>query len=375
MRRKRRAAVRSATAVLLLAGLLSAPDSAVMAQSTGGEGDLVAARVAELLEIVTATDAQSDAAAAALEAVQADTALSVSAREQVMHDFALQLRAEAESAAGRGALEALTAYQSRFLVQFEGRGPAIVPKWRVAGVARGTLTLWDRAAAAAGAQQQLAAGTMDLAGRIAKAERADDTAALAQAFAAAPPEQLRAQRGQLLAMVERNDALAPAAAEAALRLQDAELAAAVLASGDRRTATRLIAGIGEAMPAEKAFPILRDASRDEALASAAILEIGRSAAGTLTAARSFLLESLADPRTGASAAAALAALEGDDMVAEVAAELRASDDETLQSKAVLMLALDGSPRARESLRAFALRRDVSEQLRQDVLTWLREGTE
>ena len=374
MRRKRRAAVRNATAALLLAGLLSAPSSAVMAQSTGGEGDLVSARVAELLEIVAATGAQSDAAIAALEAVQADTALSLSAREQVMHDFALQLRAEAESAAGRGALEALTAYESQFLVQFEGRGPAIVPKWRVAGVARGTLTLWDRAAAAAGAQRQLAAGTMDLAGQMAKAERAQDTAALAQAFAAAPAEQLRAQRGQLMAMVERNEALAPAAAEAALRLQDAELAAAVLASGDRRTATRLIAGIGETMPAEKAFPILRDASQDEALASAAILEIGRSA-GTLPAAQSFLLESLADSETGASAAAALAALEGDEMVAEVAAELQASDDETLQSKAVLMLALDGSPRARESLRAFALRRDVSEQLRQDVLTWLREGAE
>ncbi len=374
MRRQRGAAVRNVTAALLLAGLLCGASTSVMAQSASGEGDLVSSRVAELLEIVAGADAQSDAAVLALEAVQADGGLSIAAREQILHDFALQLRAEAESAAGREALRSLTGYQSQVLVQHEERGPALIPRWRVAGVARGTLALWDRVAAAAGAQRQLAAGTMDLAGALSKAESAQDTAALAQALSAAPPDQLRAQRSQLLAMLESNDAMAPAAAEAALRLGDAELAAAVLASGDRRTAVRLIAGLGESLPAEAAFPILRDASRDEVLASAAILEIGKSA-GELPAAQAFLLETLADPEHGGSAAAALAAVDGDEMVAAVAGTLEASDDEAVQSKAVLMLALDGSPQARESLRAFALRPDVSDQLRQDVLTWLREGAE
>ena len=374
MRRMRSAAVRGATAALLLFGVLWASNTAVVAQFATEDAALVSSRVAELLEILAEADARSDAAVLALNAVKADGGLSLSAREQVLHDFALQLRAQAETAAGRRALESLTGYESQVRVQHEGRGPALIPKWRVAGVARGTLALWDRVAAAAGAQQRLAVGATDLAGEMAKAERTQDVGALAQALGAASPEQLRARRSQLLAMVEKSDALAPAAAAAALKLQDAELAAAVLASGDRRTATRLIAGIGRTMPAEMAFAILRDASLDDDLASAALVQIGR-AAGELPAAQDFLVEALADPELGGSAAAALAAMEGGEMVSVVAEELAESDDETLQSKAVLMLVLNGSPQARESLLRFATRPDVSDQLREEVLTWLREGSE
>lgn len=373
MCRDRLVAVRNLTTALLLFGALWVFSTAASAQLAASD-EAVSNRTAELLEILAESGTQSDAAILALEALEADNRLSLEAREQVLHDLALQLRTQSESAAARRALQWLTGYESQVLVQKEGRGPAIIPKWRVAGVARGTLTLWDRAAAAADVQRQLKAGTTDLAGALAQAESAQDARALTQALRGESSAQLLAHREDLLAMMARSDALAPAVAEAALRLQDAELCQAVFASGDKRTANRLIIGIGETMPAEKAFPILRAASQDTALASAAIVEIGKSAAA-LPAARDFLLETLADPARGGSAAAALAAMADDEMVFAVAAQLQATDDQNLQSKSVLMLVLDGSPPAREGLENFARRPDVSEELRREVSKWLREGSQ
>lgn len=373
MRGKRPKVVRSLATAVVLSGILFGFNSTATAQATAVDSDLVANRVTQLLETV-APDASAEAVIPALEALARDDQLSLSTREWILHDFAMLLREEEESAAGRRALQWLAGYRSQVKVQHEERGPATITKWRVAGVARGTLALWNRAAAAAGLQRQLDAGTMDLPAARSRAESAQNATVLAQTLREASPEQLRAQRDQLLAMVRQDAAMAPAAAEAALRLQDAELSQAVFTSGDRRTAARLIADIGRTLPAERAFPILQTASAEAALASAAIVEIGRSAAD-LPAARGFLLEALADPEHGGSAATALAAMKDDEMVQAVTAELEASDDENLQSKAVLMLVLDGSPLARESLRDFALRPGVSAELREEVLTWLREGTE
>lgn len=373
MRLSRPTAVRFATAAFLLAVLLSSPVAELSAQTPADDQEAVSSRVLALLEVLDRSDAQSDATLSALQDAAVDEGLSLSLREQILHDFALALREQPDSAAGRRALQWLTRHQSQVYVQHEERGPATIPLWRVAGVARGTLTLWDRAAAG-GAARQLRAGTGDLAGAMARAATVQDALALQQAMKSASPAQLAPHRERLLAMLAENDAMAPAIAEAALQLRDAELSRAVLASGDRRTAARHIAGIGASLPSATAFTILREASADSELASGAIMEIGKSASD-LPAARAFLLETLADPEQGGSAAAALAAMRDDEMVQAVAAQLEASDDEMLQSQAVLMLVLDGSPLAQESLRRFSLRRDVSKELRQELSTWLREAVQ
>lgn len=370
MRERRPAVVQRFASTLLLIGVLCLPTGAVWAQDTTNSDAAVAARVAALLDVLSAAPAQADAPVAALEALQADGQLSLAAREQTLHELALQLRGQAESAAGRQALQWLTTYESQVLDQHEGRGPATIPRWRVAGVARGTLELWDRAAAAG--QAQRSAGAMDLSAEMAQAESTQDATALAQAVQSVPTAELVANRDRLLAAMAQSDMPAPAVAAAALRLQDADLLAAVLASGDRQTAARLIGDIGKSLPANKAFPILQTASQDEHLASAAIVQIGRLAT-ELPAARGFLLEALADPQHGGSAAAALAALDGDEAVFDVTTELAANQDETFQSKAVLMLVLNGSPLARESLRDFATRNDVSRELRQEINDWLGEA--
>lgn len=373
MRRFRPTAVRFATAALLSLGLLASPLAELSAQAPADDQEAVSSRVLGLLEQLDRADPQSDATLAALQDIAADEGLSLSLREQVLHDFALALREQPDSAAGRRALRWLTGHQSQVYVQHEERGPATIPLWRVAGVARGTLSLWDRAATGSAARQ-LRAGAADLAGAMARATSVQDALALQQAIKQASPSELASHRERLLAMLSTNDAMAPAVAEAALQLGDAELSRAVLASGDRRTAARHIAGIGAGLPSATAFAILRDASADSELASAAIMEIGKSAAG-LPAARAFLLEALGDSENGASAAAALANMRDDEMVQAVSAQLESSDDETLQSQAALMLALDGSPLARESLRKFTLRRDVSRELRQELSTWLGESVQ
>ena len=373
MRLFRPTAVRLAAAALLLLGLLASPLAEPSAQTSADDQEAVSSLVLGLLEQLDSADAQSDVTLAALQNIAADEGLSQASREQVLHDFALALREQPDSTAGRHALRWLTGYQSQVYVQHEERGPATIPLWRVAGVAQGTLTLWDRADTGSAARQ-LRAGATDLAGAMARATSVQDALALQEAMKLVSPAELAPHRESLLAMLATNDAMAPAVAEAALQLQDAELSRAVLASGDRRTAARHIAGIGARLPSATAFALLRDASADSELASAAIIEIGKSASA-LPAARAFLLEALGDPEHGASAAAALAGMRDDEMVQAVSAELESSDDQTLQSQAALMLALDGSPLARESLRKFTLRRDVSRELRQELSIWLQESVQ
>jgi len=57
-------------------------------------------------------------------------------------------------------------------------------------------------------------------------------------------------------------------------------------------------------------------------------------------------------------------------VGQVASRLEATQDGTLQRKAALMLILDGSPAARQSLTRFSARSDVPEPLRREILQWL-----
>jgi len=331
-------------------------------QGDQSEPGIVAPLVNDLLEVVSAPDADPDAGVAKLEAMEADPTLVLADREHAWYAFAMQQREEAETVAGRRALEWLTGYESQALTQIEDRGPAILPVWRVAGVARGTLTLWDRAEP-----------IPDVGVAMTHSAVTGDVAALTRSLEQAPDSDLAAHRAELLAMLEQSDAHARSVAAAALRLEDPELVEAVLASGDRGTAIRLIARVGEALPPDGAFPVLRDATAQADLASAALFAIARMA-GELPPARDFLLESLGDPDLGGSAAAALAAMHDDAIVVAVADALETSPDETVQSKAVLTLVLSDRPLAQASLREYARRDDVPEALRRELDIWLEEGS-
>jgi len=287
-------------------------------------------------------------------------------REQVLHDFALRLREAEESPEGRRALERLVGYRSEVLVQAEGRGEARVPLWRVSGVAQGTLTQWSRAAETRELRSRLATRSLDLSSRsLVESSRAPLVAALASA----PLEDVRAYRAALAVAARSEPGLMPAAAVVALRLRDFALCQAVFDVSDRHTAMQLLASLVSSFPAPQALQLLQDASASEDLGSVAIFQIGRLAV-SLPAATAFLMGRLADPRHGGSAAGALARLADPAIVEQVASRLEATQDGTLQRKAALMLILDGSPAARQSLTRFSARSDVPEPLRREILQWL-----
>jgi len=360
---RRGALLRVSVGAILLSALtwLVALPALAQAERDLSDAEIVSSHVAALFEIVDTPDVDPEAAVVALEAMVADGSLHLADREHAFYEFAMEQRDEAETVVGRRALEWLSGYESLVRVPLEDRGPAIVQAWRVAGVARGTLTMWDRAEPEA-----------NVAAAMARATLTGDVAALTQTLETAPEAEAAAHRAELLAMLERSDAHAPSVAAAALRLQDAALIEAVLAAEDRRTAVRLVADIGETLPPEQAFPILRDACLQDDLASAALFAIA-STAPDLAEARDFLFESLGDPRLGGSAAAALAAMHDDAIVVAVGDALETSQNETFQNKAVLALVLSDSPLAQTSLREFARRDDVPEKLRRELDIWLWEA--
>ena len=288
-------------------------------------------------------------------------------REQVLHDFALRLREEEESPAGRRALERLVGYRSEVFVQVEGRGVARMPLWRVSGVAQGTLTQWSRTAETRELRSQLASRSLELSS---PSLVESGGAPLMAALEGAPLEDLRAYRDALAVEAPSAPSLMPAAAVVALRLRDVALCQVVIDGSDRDTAMRLLTSLVSSFPAPQALPLLQGASTSDDLGSVAILQIGKLAA-SLPAASAFLVGRLADPRQGGSAAGALARLADPAIVQQVAQRLERTQDVTLQRKATLMLMLEGSPAARQSLTRFSARGDVPEPLRREILQWLQ----
>ena len=111
----------------------------------------------------------------------------------------------------------------------------------------------------------------------------------------------------------------------------------------------------------------RSATAD--IASAATLAIGALAPRD-PAAHRFLLEAVAEPDIGASAAAALGRLDDPAVSAEIGRRLDGAEDEATRRRLVLALKLDGSPAARDALGRFAKAGAGSAPLRREVRQWL-----
>jgi hypothetical protein len=124
-----------------------------------------------------------------------------------------------------------------------------------------------------------------------------------------------------------------------------------------------------AFDSQTALGLLQDASRRADIASAALLAAGGLARHDATA-RAMLLEQIADPGNGPSAAAALAAIGDPAIAAEIGRRLRATHADQARRLHVLALKLDASPSAREELRRFVAARQGPAQLRAEVQQWL-----
>jgi hypothetical protein len=309
--------------------------------------------------------------AARLERIAHDATIPAVSREWLLDRGLHALARGAPTPAARASVTRLAARRPLVYTRIDpDHGDRATPLYDTGATARFVLRQWDRAAARDAAAADIAAG------RTAAIERYAAAAAggavrdgIADAFRAASPAALAAQRAAVeLALVQgrRADALGLALAE---QLADAALFGLVVDYAEEPVALAAIPAATRTLEPGAALALLARASRRADIASAATLAIGRLAPRD-PAAQRFLLEAVADPDIGASAAAALARLDEPAVGAEIGRRLEATADEGTRRRLVLALRLDGSPAARDALERFAKSGAGSAPLRQEVRQWL-----
>ncbi len=345
--------------------------------------DPASAREAIANPAVMALDAELAALAAGNRATELAARLEVIAHGRTLTDVAQEwlldrgLHALARIAPTREARATIARLATRRPTVYtrvdRDHSERATPLYDAGATARFVLRNWDRSAAREGTRADLAAGTTSAVDRFASRgaiEGADPVrAGIADAFRAAPLGQLPAQRAAIAESVARGGRVDDIALIVAERLADRELFSLVFGHADEPVALAAVSSVSRSLDAHSAFEALALASRREAIASAAVLEIGKLARND-SAARRFLFDSVAAPDIGPSAAAALAALHDSAVPAELGRRLGEAQPEQSRRLLVLALRLDASPAARAELERFAKTDSGSAQLQKEVRRWL-----
>jgi len=342
--------------------------------------DPASARRETSAPLVTAQDAELSALAAGgratelaarLERIAHDATLPDVAREWLLDRGLHALARTAPTPAARTSVARLARSRPVVFARIDpDHGDRATPLYDTGATARFVLREWDRAAARDTAAAALAAGRTEAVARYAAAPAGDPAAdGIADAFRAAPPAALTAQRAAVadaLAAGQRVDALALILAE---RLADPALFGLVFDYADQPVALDAIPAATRALDSASALERLAEASRRADIASAAVLAIGRLAQDDALARR-FLLDAVAAPDIGPSAAAALGRLGDPAVSAELGQRLASSRDEATRRRLVLALKLDATPAARAELARFAKSDAGSASLQKEVRQWL-----
>jgi hypothetical protein len=190
-----------------------------------------------------------------------------------------------------------------------------------------------------------------------------------EAFRDAEAPALAAQRQALVEALERGDDVGALALEAAARLADEPLYAAVLARADARTAIAAVGRLEKGDAGLDPTPLLIAAADRPEAASAALIALGARAPIDPVAAGA-LFQRLGG-ESGASAAAALARRPDPAVMNRLAALLFSDADERTRRHALLGLRLAG-PDGAAHLRRFAADPATPQSLRREVPSWLRD---
>ena len=330
---------------------------------------LVIAQDAELTALAAAGRATD--LAARLERIAHDATLPDVAREWLLDRGLHALARTTPTPAARASVARLSASRPLVFARIDpDHGDRATPLYDTGATARFVLREWDRATARGVASAALAAGRTEAVARFAAAPAGSPAAeGIADAFRSAPPAVVAGQRAAVadaLAAGRRVDALALIVAE---RLADAALFDRVFDYADEPVALEAIPAVTRALDPVSALERLAAASRRADIASAAVLEIGRLAEDDATARR-FLLDAVAAPDVGPSAAAALGRLGDPAVSAELGQRLAESRDEAARRRLVLALKLDATPAARAELARFAKSDAGSATLQKEVRQWL-----
>src|SRR5688572_28783308 len=324
--------------------------------------DPASARQAISTPAVTTRDAGLAALAAEGRATELASRLELIAHDETLSDVAQEwlldrgLHALARIEPSPAARATVTRLSSRAPTVYTradpDHGERATPLYDAGATARFVLRSWERHAARATAQRDLATRSTGAVARFAAVASDPVRTGIADAFRAAPAAEIAAQRPTVaasLAQGQRVDTLALIA--------------------DEREALAALSAARRALDPGSAFETLARASRRADISSAAVLEAGRLAADD-AAARRFLFEALADPGMAPSAAAALAALRDPGVSAEIGRRLASARTDGERRLLLLALRLDPSPAARTELERSARAGDGSPQLKAKTRRWL-----
>lgn len=324
--------------------------------------------VRRLLDLAAA--GRDDELASRLDGIRERSDWSHGERERVLYRFATGVRHLPAERVPVAQLEILTDYESRVLEAHpESRGALMVPRFDIAGAAAGSIEQARRRLEVRELAGQLATAPADFWREAA----GGDSGSLApgvqtEIVTRAAIDTLQAGRPSLATAWRADPRLTPAMAAVAVRLGDAAMAEAVLARGAGPYALRLVGRLAEVFSPDQAAALLTGAVRRPALASAAVMELGRLARRA-PAARDWLVAQLDDTRHGASAAAALARLGEPSVVDKAVESLVPAKTEAGLRNRLLLLHLSGTPSARGALSAFAEDPAMPAVLRREVRQW------
>jgi hypothetical protein len=332
----------------------------------------VAAREAELAAL--AADGRATPLAARLDLIASDATLTDVAREWLLDRGLHRLARIAPTRVARATVRRLALRAPVVFTRVDpDHGDRASPLYDVGATARFTLRSWDRAAARAAAQAELAAGSMQAARRYADHATGSAVSAaaagIADAFRAAPTPQLAAQREAMASALAAGadvDALALVVAE---RLADRALFDLVFDYAGEATAIAAIPAAARTLDPASALAAFTRASRRADIASAAVLAAGGLAPQD-PAARQFLFDALSDPGTAPSAAAALGRLADPGVSAEIGRRLASARTDDERRVLVLALTLDAGPAARAELERYASAGAGSPLMKDKVRRWL-----
>ncbi len=283
----------------------------------------------------------------------------------LLHQALMHFAQLPESPAGRAFLEKFLDREQRILVWHEEAGHrAAIVAYDASAAARFALGNWNRLAWARLASQDLAAGRDGFLAQWLDANRAAggrlSPSGLADALQAADPAHLVIIRPRLASLLAEGEPVAPLASIAARNLQDLDLARSIIRDAGTADALAFLADIGRFDQADQ-IDLLAGATQRADLGSAALYRLGRIGAAR---ADRLLLENLASPLHGGSAAAALSRDASAQRVAMLGDIVRGDAEPLAQRRAVLAMHLAGNDAALTELRSLAQDVRVSRSLRE-----------
>ncbi len=321
-----------------------------------------------------ATDPTFDPARA--EALLGDTGLDGAARDALRLTLVTEARKLAiPSPALLAYVSGLSAHRDEVLTWHE-EGPLAVPYFDVASGARGTLAFWERKRTARQLTDAFAKGiTPDIVRPFAEgAASAAQRYGTLDALRELPASKLAPLGADLVGALDRYPALEAPLALIAQKTADGSMFQAVFRSGRTADALALVGVAATTLTPDEAFDVLTRAHRSPKLASAALYAL-RPLLDRVPGVREYLLQALADPASGASAAAVIGASEDRLLLDAVARSLAADEaaDERHRARLVLALRLAGTSGARQQLRAALADGAIHPtHLAEEVRAWLGE---